>query len=100
MGSFGETIRALRQEKSLPLRVVAAAIEIDSTLLSRFELGDRFPTDDQIRRFADYFQRAPDELAAQVIADRIIAAYGPEQVTARAAEIVRELIADYPSQKR
>ncbi len=95
MPSFGETIRALRLQQNVPLRVVAAAVEIDSTLLSRLELGERFPTDEQIKRFADYFQLPLDELTAQVIADRIIAAYGAEEVTARAADLVRERLSEY-----
>lgn len=95
MSSFGETIRALRQQQDVPLRVVAAAVEIDSTLLSRFELGDRFPTDEQINKFADYFKLAVNELKAQVIADRIIAAYGSDVATVRAAEMVQERLASY-----
>ncbi len=81
------------------MRIVAAAVEIDSTLLSRFELGERFPTDEQIKRFAEYFTLTANELKAQVIADRIIAAYGAETVTARAAEMVRERLAEYGAKK-
>lgn len=95
MSSFGETIRSLRLQKNVPLRVVAAAVEIDSTLLSRLELGERFPTDGQIKRFANYFHLPLDELTAQVIADRIIASYGAEEVTARAADMVRERLNGY-----
>lgn len=95
MSTFAETIRALRQGRGVPLRVVAAAIEIDSTLLSRFELGERFPTTEQLARFANYFQLPLDELSAQVIADRIIATYGTDEVTARAADMVRERLSEY-----
>jgi transcriptional regulator with XRE-family HTH domain len=95
MNSFGETIRKLRQQQNSPLRVVAAAVEIDSTLLSRFELGERFPTPEQLSRFAEYFNLPPVELSAQVIADRIIAAYGSDDVTKQAAVIVQERIAEY-----
>jgi transcriptional regulator with XRE-family HTH domain len=97
MSSFGETIRNLRSQQNVPLRVVAAAVEIDSTLLSRFELGERFPTDEQIKRFADYFQLPLEEFSAQVIADRIIATYGHDAVTFKAAELVKERIAEYSS---
>jgi HTH-type transcriptional regulator, competence development regulator len=95
MSSFGEHIRSLRLEKNFPLRVVAAAVEIDSTLLSRFELGERFPTDEQLKRFAAYFRLPLEELAAQLIADRIISAYGNDSVTMKAAAIVQERIAEY-----
>ena len=99
MTSFGENIRTLRLEKNVPLRVVAAALEIDSTLLSRLELGDRFPTYDQIKRFADYFQQPVDEFSAQVIADRIISSYGHDAVMLKATEIVKERIAEYATHK-
>ena len=99
MITFAETIRALRQQKNVPLRVVAAEVEIDSTLLSRFELGERFPTPEQLARFADYFQLPLEELSAQVIADRIIATYGSDEVTARAAVIVKERLSDYGREK-
>jgi transcriptional regulator with XRE-family HTH domain len=95
MNSFGETIRNLRLQQNVPLRVVAAVVEIDSTLLSRFELGERFPTDEQIKRFSEYFRLPLEELSAQVIADRIIAAYGNDSVTMKAASIVQERIAAY-----
>lgn len=97
MPSFGETIRSLRLQRKAPLRVVAAAVEIDSTLLSRFELGDRFPTDQQIKRFSDYFQLPLDDLVAQVIADRIVASYGAEKLTLKAVDRVKERIAEYKS---
>jgi HTH-type transcriptional regulator, competence development regulator len=99
MSSFGEFIRTLRLEKNVPLRVVAAAVEIDSTLLSRFELGDRFPTDEQIKRFAEYFQQPVDEFSAQVIADRILNSYGHDAVMLKAANIVKERIAEYAADK-
>jgi transcriptional regulator with XRE-family HTH domain len=99
MASFGETIRNLRLQQNVPLRVVAAAVEIDSTLLSRIELGERFPTPEQLARFADYFQLPQVELSAQVIADRIIATYGSEEVTARAVDMVKERLSDYGCEK-
>lgn len=99
MASFGETIRNLRLQQNVPLRVVAAAVEIDSTLLSRIELGERFPTPEQLARFADYFQLPQEELSAQVIADRIIATYGSEEVTARAVDMVKERLSDYGGEK-
>ena len=95
MSSFGEIIRTLRLQQNVPLRVIAAAVEIDSTLLSRFELGERFPTDEQLKRFAAYFQVPLEELSAQLIADRIIAAYGNDRVTMKAAAIVQERIVEY-----
>jgi transcriptional regulator with XRE-family HTH domain len=99
MSTFAETIRTLRQQKNVPLRVVAAAVEIDSTLLSRLELGDRFPTEEQIKRFAEYFQIPEKELISQVIADRVIAAYGADEVLAMATDKIKERLGEYGSDK-
>ena len=35
MGSLGDTIRKLREEKELPLRTVAAFLDIDQAILSK-----------------------------------------------------------------
>ena len=71
--SFGQFMRSLRQKLDEPLRVVAAAVEIDSTLLSRIERGERFPTDEQLARFARFFKIPAEELKGRVIADRVTA---------------------------
>lgn len=39
--TFGEYIRRLREEKNLPLRKVAAQLDIDTSTLSKVERGDR-----------------------------------------------------------
>ena len=93
--AFGETIRALRKQRGEPLRVVAAAIEIDSTLLSKIERGERFPTEMQIAKLAEYFGIPQEELAAKVIADRIISEYGHQPATLQAIRIVKERMATY-----
>jgi len=93
--TFGETIRALRKQQGQPLRVVAAAIEIDSTLLSKIERGERFPTEAQIAKFAEYFGLPFDELSAQVTADRIVLEYGYQATTLHAVRIVQDRIMPY-----
>jgi transcriptional regulator with XRE-family HTH domain len=39
--TFGEYIRRLREERNLPLRKVAAQLDIDTSTLSKVERGDR-----------------------------------------------------------
>jgi transcriptional regulator with XRE-family HTH domain len=96
--TFGETTRTLRKQRGEPLRVVAAAVEIDSTLLSKIERGQRFPTEAQIAKFAEYFGIPQEELAAKAIADRIISAYGHQPATLHAMRIIRERMASYPEE--
>lgn len=97
--SFGEMIRDWRKQRGEPLRVVAAAIEIDSTLLSKIERGERLPTVTQTCKFAAYFGIPLEELTAQVIAEKIVAEYGPQKATLQAVDIVKERAAAYQTEK-
>lgn len=90
--SFGEMIRELRKQRGDPLRVVAAAVEIDTTLLSKLERGERFPTEQQVNRLARHFNVAVDELRARAIADKIIYECGTGFSVLRAVELVKEHI--------
>jgi transcriptional regulator with XRE-family HTH domain len=97
--SFGEMIRHLRSQSEVPLRVVAAAIEIDTTLLSKLERGKRYPTEDQIRKFSKYFKIPVDELTAHVIADKFVFQYGKHPAAGDAIEYVKERITSYSERK-
>ena len=44
MESLGDIIRKLRESKELPLRTVAAFLDIDQAILSKIERGHRKPT--------------------------------------------------------
>jgi|SRR6266545_5790757 len=93
--TFGEFIRRLRQERTEPLRVVAAAVDIDSTLLSKLERGERFPTETQIEKFAKVFKVPVEELKGRVIADKVISEYDDAAATRHAALILKERATPY-----
>ena len=93
--TFGETLRALRTQRGEPLRVVAAAVEIDSTLLSKIERGNRLPTEAQVARFAQYFGIPQNKLTAQAIADKIVWEYGQQDTTLQAVMLVKERMEPY-----
>lgn len=98
--SFGNLIRTLRQQRGEPLRVVAAAIKIDSTLLSKLERGDRFPTEIQIARISKYFDIASEEMTAVVLADKLLAQSASPAIAQRAAKILRERSAAYGKSRK
>jgi len=50
--SLGERLRQLREKKGLLLRQVAAAIEVDTAMISKFEKGERKPTREQLSNLA------------------------------------------------
>lgn len=93
--SFGEFIRKMRHDREEPLRVVAAAVGIDSTLLSKLEHGDRFPTEVQISKFAKVFKVPEGELKGRVIADKVASEYGDDEAALHAAHILQERATPY-----
>ena len=93
--SFGEFIRKLRQDREEPLRVVAAGVGIDSTLLSKLEHGDRYPTEVQIAKFAKFFKISEGELKGRVIADKVTSEYDDDDAALHAAHILRERATPY-----
>ena len=48
MEKFGGLIRKHREEKGLPLRKVAAELDVDTSILSKIERSERFATTDLI----------------------------------------------------
>jgi transcriptional regulator with XRE-family HTH domain len=93
--SFGEIIRKLRQGREEPLRVVAAAVGIDSTLLSKLERGERFPTEVQISKLAKLFKIPEQELKGRVIADKVTSEYDDDGAALHASYILRERATPY-----
>src|SRR5437762_12843662 len=63
--SFAEWLRSCREQRSLVLRDVAGATRLDFTLLSRFETGQRIPTEQQADQLAKFFKT--DRHAAQAL---------------------------------
>jgi transcriptional regulator with XRE-family HTH domain len=98
--SFGEFIRKMRQDREEPLRVVAAAVGIDSTLLSKLEHGDRFPTEAQIAKFAKFFKVPERELKGRVIADKVSSEYDDDEAALHAALILKERATPYKTNPR
>ena len=88
--SFANWLRSLREQQGVPLRVVAAATDLDSTLLSKIELGDRLPTDKQAEALASYYKIPDDEMRRRVVAGRIMQQFGDDPVLRDAISIVRE----------
>jgi transcriptional regulator with XRE-family HTH domain len=93
--TLGDKLRDLRQARNEPLRVIAAAIEVDSSLLSKIEHGDRLPTEQQLARLASYFDIPLEELAAHAIAEKIVMSYTSNRTTLQALKIAEARINSY-----
>lgn len=90
--SFGDIIRTEREKKRLFLRQVAAAMEIDQALISKFEKGYRKPSKEQVLRFADFFGLDKDELIIVWLSDKIVYAIEGEKNAEKALKVAEQKI--------
>ena len=69
--TFGETVKKLRKKKNLPLREVADALKIDTSMLGKIEKNNRRPTKQLIEKFADYFKVNDKDLLIAFLSDAV-----------------------------
>lgn len=74
--TFGEYIRSLREKKKLPLRKVAAALDIDTSILSKIERNEREPAKEMIPVLAKSLEHPEKEIEITFIKTQIIEKYG------------------------
>jgi predicted nucleotidyltransferase len=99
MLSFGETIRKLRQEKKLPLRTVAAALEIDQAILSKLERGLRKSNRDFVLKLAAYFQVPKEDLLLAWLSDKVIYELENEEMALDVLQAAEDRVAYMAFQK-
>ncbi|WP_271424780.1 helix-turn-helix domain-containing protein [Aequorivita sinensis] len=71
MKTFANKIKELRTRNELLLRQVAAAIEVDTSMVSKFENGERFPTREQIERLATFFKVPEEDFLVEAFSDKL-----------------------------
>lgn len=97
---LGEWLRSMRESKRLPLRVVAAAAEMDQAHLSKVELGQRMLTTDQAFAIAKFFSVDVNEMEARRIAEKFRFEYATNPAAEQAIHMIKENIAVYGGAKK
>lgn len=69
--SFGIKLRQLRLDNELPLRKVAAYLDIDASVLSKIERSERCASRDVVLKAAEYFEVNKEELLTSFYSDQI-----------------------------
>ena len=90
MLSLGETIRKLREERGMPLRTVAAYLDIDQAILSKIERGLRRPNRELVVKLATYFQVPEKELLLAFLADKVLYEVQEEEIGLEALKVAEE----------
>jgi transcriptional regulator with XRE-family HTH domain len=96
---FGEWLRGLREAKKLPLRVVAAAAEMDQAHLSKAELGQRLLTAEQASAIAKYFDLDANEIEARRIVEKFRIEHADNPAAEQAINMLHEDPAIYGAKK-
>lgn len=69
--TFGDTVKKLREEKNLPLREVADALNIDTSMLGKIEKNTRKPSKQLIEKFGIFFQVNDKDLTIAFLSDAV-----------------------------
>lgn len=70
--SFGELIREFREKEGLPLRKVAAFIDIDASTLSKIERGERSANKELIPALAEILKISNHDLTLSLLSDTVV----------------------------
>jgi HTH-type transcriptional regulator, competence development regulator len=92
MDSFGDNIRKLREDKDLPLRTVAAYLDIDQAILSKIERGQRKPTREQVVKLAEYFKVKENDLLIAWLSDKLVYEVEDEDIALKALQLAEEKV--------
>jgi transcriptional regulator with XRE-family HTH domain len=76
--STGELIRQLREQEELPLRKVAAQLDIDTSFLSKIERNERRATKEQIIKLTEIFKVDKNYLLIPYLSEIIYYQIGEE----------------------
>jgi predicted nucleotidyltransferase len=93
MHGLGDTIRKLREERKLPLRIVAAFLDIDQAILSKIERGQRKPTREQVVKLAGYFNVKENDLLVAWLSDKVVYELENEEMALQALQMAEEKVA-------
>ena len=92
MDSLGDTIRKLREDKKLPLRTVAAFLDIDQAILSKIERGQRKLSREQVVKLAEYFKVKEDDLLVAWLSDKLVYEVEDEDMALKALQVAEERV--------
>jgi predicted nucleotidyltransferase/plasmid maintenance system antidote protein VapI len=93
MYNFPEKIRELREAKKIPLRTVAAYLDIDQAILSKIERGKRKATRKIVVKLAAYFQLNEEDLLVAWLSDKLFNEVADEQLALKALQVAEEIVA-------
>ena len=88
--TIGEKLRHILEEKELPLRKVAALLDIDVAILSKMERGERRITKEVVLKLANIYDYNADDLLVSFLSDKILYEIQDEDLGIEALKVAEE----------
>jgi|TARA_B110000037_G_scaffold212570_1_gene265466 transcriptional regulator with XRE-family HTH domain len=99
MKTLGVTLKCAREKKDLILRKVAAEVDIDQSLISKFEKNERKPSKEQLIRLAKFYNLPEQELIINWYSEKIAEDLKYTQETTEILRVAEEKINYYKTQQ-
>jgi len=96
--TLGELLKKAREAKGLLLRQVAALIDSDTALISKFEKDERIPTREQISKLARALNLDEEQLMVIYLSEKILGEIGNETLGKQALKVAEKKM-DYLKKK-
>lgn len=90
--STGELIRKLREQEELPLRKIAAQLDIDTSFLSKIERNERRATKEQIIKLTEIFKVDKNFLLVPYLSEIVYYQIGEEDCAHEVLKIAEEKV--------
>jgi len=93
--TFGEVIKKLREDNGLPLRKVAAHLDIDPSTLGKIERNERSANKEMIEKFAEIFSINSKTLLVSFLSDKVAYEIMEEDCTKDILKVAEEKVKYY-----
>ncbi|WP_241154755.1 helix-turn-helix domain-containing protein [Amniculibacterium aquaticum] len=87
-----DILKNAREKKSMLMREVAALIEVDTAMISKFEKGDRNPTRNQVEKLADILELDNNILMKIWLRDKLVNELENEELALEALKMAEKKI--------
>ena len=90
--TIGKKLRELRGANQLPLRKVAAILDIDVAILSKMERGERNLTKEVVIKLAGLYNHSKDDLLVLYLSDKIMYEIRGEDLGEKALKVAEDRV--------
>jgi transcriptional regulator with XRE-family HTH domain len=90
--TLGEKLRQIREENDLPLRRVAALLDIDVAILSKMERGERKLSKEVVLNLAKIYKQSPEDLLVLFLSEKIMYEIKDEDLGEKALKVAEKKV--------